>query len=74
MEKIIEVVEAKIKELNSALDYNRVEQSKLVDRQAVIVLNVQELERELDELRATPKKRKTRSDKKTEPEVVKETK
>lgn len=67
MEKIIEVVEAKIKELNSALDYNRVEQSKLVDRQAVIVLNVQELERELDELRAAPKKRKTRSDKK-EPE------
>lgn len=67
MEKIIEVVEAKIKEYNAALDYNREEQRKLVDRQAVIVLNVQELERELDELRAAPKKRKTRSDKK-EPE------
>lgn len=67
MEKIIEVVEAKIKEYNAALDYNREEQRKLVDRQAVIVLNVQELERELDELRAAPKKRKIRSDKK-EPE------
>jgi hypothetical protein len=57
MENIIEVVEAKIKELNSSLDYIRQEEAKTLERKAVIIVKIGALERELEELKGAPKKR-----------------
>lgn len=66
MEKIIEVVEQKIKDYNSLIDFHRSKQQEHLEASARVVLEVQELERQLEGLRQSiqPKARKTRSDKK----------